>query len=207
MNFKNLLNKMLVIALPLGVAMASLCFSSCEKVDDDAWKVRNEEFVRKVASEAKANADGKWVRILSFKLDSVDAYGNPVEHGVEDYIYCHKEISGVGEEHPNYTDFVSVNYRGRLISTASASGVLECNTGTIFDESYKGELNPQHSAPRNFFVDELIVGWSTALMQMSKGDRWIVYIPANLGYGVQKQGGIPENSTLVFDLNLVDFSE
>ena len=67
--------------------------------------------------------------------------------------------------------------------------------------------DPAHNTPRHFFVNELIEGWSTALMQMSKGDNWIIYIPSTLGYGAQKKSDIPAYSTLIFDLNLVDFSE
>ena len=189
----------------LFVAMLGSLFVSCEEtaeVDEYAnWQERNEEFIRDIAQKAQTNADGKWERILSFKLNATDAQGNPVEHGIDDYVYCHKVTDGEGTEHPNYTDFVSVNYRGRLIPTESQP------KGLVFDESYKGTFNPVHNTPRHFFVNELIAGWSTALTQMSKGDTWIVYIPAKLGYGTQKKGDIPAHSTLIFDLNLVDFSE
>ena len=189
----------------LFVAMLGSLFVSCEEtaeVDEYAnWQERNEEFIAAIAQEAKTNADGKWERILAFNLNAVDAQGNPVEHGVDDYIYCHKVDEREGTENPKYTDFVSVNYRGRLIPTESQP------KGMIFDESYKGTFNPAHNTPRHFFVNELIEGWSTALMQMSKGDNWIIYIPSNLGYGAQKKSDIPAYSTLIFDLNLVDFSK
>ena len=100
----------------LFVAMLGSLFVSCEEtaeVDEYAnWQERNEEFIRDIAQKAKSNEDGKWERILSFKLNATDAQGNPVEHGVDDYVYCHKVTDGEGTEHPNYTDFVSVNYRG-----------------------------------------------------------------------------------------------
>ena len=178
-------------------------FASCEEtaeVNEYAdWQERNEAFVDSIANVAIANVDGKWMRILSFKLDSIDAKGNLIEHEVDDYVYCYVESDSVGETSPSYTDFVSVNYRGRLIPTDSQY------QGEIFDESYKGTFNPEYNVPRHFLVDELIVGWSTALMQMTKGDNWRIYIPAKLGYGSQKKGEIPAYSTLIFDLNLVDF--
>ena len=187
----------------LFVAMLGSLFVSCEEtaeVDEYAnWQERNEGYIAAIAQEAKTNADGKWERILSFKLNAIDAQGNPVEHGVDDYIYCHKIEEGEGAEHPKYTDIVSVNYRGRLISTDSQP------KGMVFDESCKGDFNSDTNTPRNFYVNELIVGWSTALMQMSKGDRWTIHIPANLGYGTQDKGDIPAHSTLIFDLNLEDF--
>ena len=188
----------------LFVTMLGGLFASCEEtteVDEYAnWQERNEAFIDSIARVAEANTDGKWKRILSFKLDSIDTQGNPIEHDVEDYIYCHIEQNGEGSEHPLYTDFVSVNYRGRLIPTISQP------KGLVFDESYRGEFNPLFNTPRSFYVDELIVGWSTALMNMEEGDRWHIYIPANLGYRSQKKKDIPAYSTLIFDLNLVNFN-
>ena len=188
----------------LFVCMLCSLFVSCEEtaeIDEYAnWQTRNEVFIDSIAKVAEANTDGKWMKILSFKLDSIDNQGNPIEHDIDDYIYCHIEKNGTGDIHPLYTDFVSVNYRGRLIPTISQP------KGLVFDESYKGDFNPQISTPRNFYIDELIVGWSTALMNMVKGDRWHIYIPANLGYESQDKGDIPAYSTLIFDLNLVNFS-
>ena len=95
MNIKELLHKALTIILPLGAMMGSLCLSSCEEtaeIDEYAdWKARNIEFVDSIAEVAKANADGKWLRILSFKLNDTDANGEPVEYDNEEYIYCHIE--------------------------------------------------------------------------------------------------------------------
>ena len=203
MNVKELLHKALSIILPIGMMMGSLCLTSCEEssgLDEYAnWKERNIAYIHDIARMAEENVDGKWLKLLAFNLDSVDAAGRPVEHGVEDFVYCHVEESGEGAVHPLYTDIVSVNYRGRLIPTETSP------YGEVFDESYKGAFNPEFNVPQNFRVDELIVGWSTALMQMTKGDSWRIYIPAGLGYGAEQEGDIPAYSTLIFDLNLVDF--
>ena len=182
--------------------MLGSLFVSCEEtaeVDEYAnWQERNEEFIAAIAQEAKTNADGKWMRILSLNLDSTDITGKPVEHDTEDYVYCHIETKGEGTEHPKTT--VLVNYRGRLIPTSSKP------EGKIFDESYKGSPNPATNKPVEFAFKDVIDGWDTALTHMVEGDAWRVYIPANLGYGAQKKGDIPAHSTLIFDLNLVDFS-
>ena len=50
-----------------------------------------------------------------------------------------------------------------------------------------------------------IDGFTTALMQMHEGDRWMVYIPYNLGYGTETTDNIPAYSTLVFDLTMQAF--
>ena len=189
-----------LISLLFVCTLGSL-FASCEEtaeVDEYAnWQERNTTFVKTIAQEAKSNSDGKWLRILSYKLDSVNVNGNHVEHGIEDYIYCHVEKQGEGSEYP--ISQVSVNYRGRLIPTESDP------EGKIFDESYKGALNPSMNTPVEFDLDDVIEGWSTALMHMTKGSIWRVYIPANLGYGSSNKTDIPAYSTLIFDINLVDF--
>jgi FKBP-type peptidyl-prolyl cis-trans isomerase len=48
-------------------------------------------------------------------------------------------------------------------------------------------------------------GLAEALALMHEGDRWLVTIPAPLGFGVKEAGGgsVPPNQTLIFDLTLV----
>ena len=185
----------------LCIATIGSLFASCEEtavVDEYAnWKERNIAYIDSIAKVAEENADGKWLKILSFKLNETDKEGNTAEWDNEDYIYCHVESEGTGTRHPLFTDTVSVNYRGRLIPTTSYP------EGDVFDQSYKGALNPAINVPTQFNVGGVIVGWSTALQHMVIGDIWRVYIPADLAYGSSKQSNIPAYSALVFDINLV----
>ena len=113
-----------------------------------------------------------------------------------DNVYCKIQKVGDGTESPIATDTVAVNYRGQLIN------------GTVFDQSYQGELDPETATPRKFLVGAVIAGWSTALMKgfggMKAGDQWKLYIPYPLAYGKDGTEGIPGYSTLIFDVNLVD---
>ena len=59
------------------------------------------------------------------------------------------------------------------------------------------------SAPLATRLNELIEGWIVALSQMRMGDRWEVYIPAEMGYGNFSQPDIPGGSTLIFDIELI----
>lgn len=204
MNVKELLHKALSIILPIGMMMGSLCLTSCEEISEvdeyDNWKVRNSEFIDSIAAVAEDNAGGDWLRILSFKLNEMDKDGVSAEYDNEDYIYCQIIEEGMGTVSPKFTDTVRVNYRGRLMPTASN------REGQVFDQSYTGTFNAQTAQPTAFAVKNVIVGWSTALMCMNAGDIWRVYIPANLAYGASnKQSGVPAYSALVFDINLVDF--
>lgn len=80
---------------------------------------------------------------------------------------------------------VSVFYKGSLIS------------GKVFDD------NTSQGYPDAFRLKDLIVGWQIAIAQMKEGDKWKVYIPSEAGYGKRGTHGIPGNSTLIFEIELV----
>jgi FKBP-type peptidyl-prolyl cis-trans isomerase len=93
---------------------------------------------------------------------------------------------GEGES-PDDNDMVEVHYTGTLID------------GTVFDSSR------ERGEPIEFPVNGVIPGWTEALKLMKPGAQYMLYIPANLGYGDKKTGPIPEGSTLIFDVELLEF--
>ena len=75
--------------------------------------------------------------------------------------------------------------------------------GFVFDRSYaSSSFNPATDVPQLLCVSNLVVGFSTALMNMVVGDRWKVYIPYQLGYGTTRDASIPAYTTLIFDMQL-----
>ena len=52
-------------------------------------------------------------------------------------------------------------------------------------------------------LTDVIDGWRIVLKMMHIGDRWMIYIPYNLGYGSRTSGPIPAFSTLVFEIELL----
>jgi FKBP-type peptidyl-prolyl cis-trans isomerase len=87
---------------------------------------------------------------------------------------------------PTADDKVKTHYRGTLID------------GTEFDSSYK------RGTPAEFPVKGVIKGWVEALQLMKEGAKWELYIPANLAYGERGRPGIPANSTLIFEIELLE---
>ena len=49
---------------------------------------------------------------------------------------------------------------------------------------------------------DLIEGWIIAMQQMHIGDKWEIYVPAEMGYGKFSQPGIHGGSTLIFEIEL-----
>ena len=92
---------------------------------------------------------------------------------------------GEGEK-PQKDQTVEVKYEGKMID------------GTVFDSSYK--RNPQTS---KFRCDQVIKGWTEALLLMPVGSKWELYIPQELAYGERQAGNIKPFSTLIFTVELM----
>jgi len=82
-----------------------------------------------------------------------------------------------------------VNYRGTLTD------------GTEFDSSYKRN---QTFTVENVGQAQVIEGWNKGLIGMKKGEKRRLTIPASLGYGDRAAGSIPANSTLIFEVELME---
>lgn len=96
------------------------------------------------------------------------------------------EKAGEGDS-PKATDTVKVHYKGTLTD------------GTVFDSSYdRGE-------PIEFQLNQLIPAWIEAIPMLKKGGKMEIVAAPNLAYGERQAGKIPANSTLKFEIELLDF--
>lgn len=88
-------------------------------------------------------------------------------------------------------DTVTVNYVGRLAN------------GKQFDSSY------DRKEPFSFTLGngEVIKGWDQGVAGMKIGGKRRLTIPPELGYGDKAQGSIPANSTLIFEIELLEVKE
>jgi len=89
-------------------------------------------------------------------------------------------------------DIVSVNYTGML------------SNGTKFDSN----VDPQfkHVSPFEFALgaQQVIAGWDQGIIGMKVGEKRRLVIPAELAYGSNAIGQIPANSTLIFEVELIE---
>jgi FKBP-type peptidyl-prolyl cis-trans isomerase FklB len=187
-------NILWMVGLMGGLSLATTaCDETTGEVDPyQDWESRNQQYIDSIARVANANVGdevGQWKVIHSYKFTA------PLTGGlVNDYVYCQVVQKGEGTVTPLFTDSVDTHYRGTLIP-------LYTGTTVTFDQSYTGTLNTETAVPSGFRLGSVITGWTTALQQMHAGDRWMVYVPADLGYGDSGSGStIPAGSTLIFDL-------
>ena len=88
---------------------------------------------------------------------------------------------------PKDTSMVKVHYEGKTID------------GKVFDSSYK------RNEPADFRANQVIKGWTDALVHMPAGSIWEVYIPQELAYGERQQGAdIKPFSMLIFKIELLE---
>lgn len=89
---------------------------------------------------------------------------------------------------PKEDSEVKLHYEGRFID------------GKVFDSSY------ERDEPSVFKVNQVIAGFAEALLLMTPGDKWEVYIPQELAYGDREQGNIKPFSTLIFTIELININ-
>ncbi|PMM07156.1 FKBP-type peptidyl-prolyl cis-trans isomerase FkpA [Vibrio breoganii] len=87
---------------------------------------------------------------------------------------------------PKETDVVKVHYVGTLTD------------GTQFDSSI------ERGEPATFPLNRVIPGWTEGVQLMQVGSKYKFVIPPELAYGDQESPAIPANSTLVFEVELLD---
>ena len=102
---------------------------------------------------------------------------------------------------PAKEDVIFVRYTGKLAD------------GTVFDQSQDVTLPIEGLLPRGspLPLSRMIPGFAEGAVQMKKGGKYTLFIPADKGYGAEGQKDqqgrevIPPNSDLTFDVELVDF--
>ena len=139
-------------------------------------------------------------KMMSIKAQAMEKEYGPNKVAGEKFLAANKKKPGVvtlpsGVQYkvikegngpmPKDTSMVKVHYEGKTID------------GKVFDSSYK------RGEPVDLRANQVIKGWTEALVHMPVGSVWEVYIPQNLAYGDRDQGQIKPFSTLIFKIELI----
>ena len=143
-------------------------------------------------------------KMVSIKAKAMEKQYGPNKVAGEKFLAANKKKPGVvtlpsGVQYkvikegngpmPKDTSMVKVQYEGKTID------------GNVFDSSYK------RGEPVSLRANQVIKGWTEALVHMPVGSVWEVYIPQDLAYGEREQGQIKPFSVLIFKIELVSLGE
>ena len=107
---------------------------------------------------------------------------------MENGLIIKDKLVGEGSVASKYS-IVTVHYIGRL------------ENGKTFDSSKQIGKEPIRFT---LGAGQVIEGWDQGIIGMKVGGQRKLIIPPNLGYGDQDMGVIPPNSTLIFNVELIE---
>ena len=143
-------------------------------------------------------------KMVSIKAKAMEKQYGPNKVAGEKFLAANKKKPGVvtlpsGVQYkvikegngpmPKDTSMVKVQYEGKTID------------GKVFDSSYK------RGEPISLRANQVIKGWTEALVHMPVGSVWEVYIPQELAYGERNQGQIKPFSVLIFKIELLSIGD
>jgi FKBP-type peptidyl-prolyl cis-trans isomerase FklB len=154
---------------------------SDQEIQETMQVVQKESQARVVA---KAKAAGARNKIDGDKFLAANAKKQGVQTTKSGLQY--KVLKDGQGPSPKPADVVRTHYHGTFIN------------GDVFDSSV------QRGEPAEFPVNGVIPGWTEALQLMKVGSKWQLFVPPALAYGEQGFGDIPPNTTLTFEVELLD---
>ncbi len=168
-------------------------FISCEEVEEagkyDNWRERGEAFVDSIkrltgenyvatAEQADAMELGKLYAIQTTASTSEGAQ----------YVYCKKLVKNETGERPLYTGYhskVNAYYYGTYVNGEEFDGCFDGYSAIDRDIPIPPVKEPTvFDSFVDFEVSGVVAGWAAALQLMRMGERWMLYIPYQSGYGI-----------------------
>ena len=146
------------------------------KIDpSDMNRIINEFLQKRMAYEGALNKEkGDAFRKDFYVKNSADSTASGIVYLIQD--------SGSEKRAMSDRDTVKVNYRGTLID------------GTEFDKN----------EGIDFPLNRVIKGWTEGMKLVGEGGKITLVVPSNLAYGERGPREIGVNSTLIFDVDLLE---
>lgn len=220
----NQMKRPFLLFLPFLLFIAG-AFVACEEVEEagkyDNWVPRNEAFIDSIKGKTGDNIvasleDAEKMEIGTLYAISVPTSGTGGNGTLRpQYVYCKKLWKTDSGAYPLFTEKVSVFYRGTFITGEEFDGNFDGFGATdreiplplsdpLSENSPESKWPTAFNSPSEFVVSEVIAGWTWALQYMRVGERWMLYIPWQSGYGASgsSSGDIPGYTSLTFDVCL-----
>lgn len=127
----------------------------------------------------------KQIENLQFFIDNqVDSRVIEIEPGLQYLVLKEGSTDGIS---PNLDEVISAHFHGTLTN------------GEVFWSSLDSD-------PLTIELSKLIVGCQKVISKMKVGDKWRAFIDPTMAYGEEGRPGIPSNSILIFDIELISVS-
>lgn len=189
-------------------------FVSCDEVEEvgkyDNWRERNEAFADSIKALTGENYVSTPEGADAMELGKLYAIQIPSTSGDKgaQYVYCKKLVKNETGERPLFSGYhstVSAYYYGTIIIGDKFDGNFEGYSATDRNIPIPPQKNvTEFNSPTTFSVTGVIPGWTWPLQYMRTGERWMLYIPWQSGYGAtgDNYGRILGYSALTFDILL-----
>ena len=126
----------------------------------------------------------KQIANMKFFIENQAQEGiNVIEKGLH---YAVLNSGDINSKSPELSDIITAHFHGTLTD------------GTVFWSSIES------NEPLTIQLSGLIEGCQKVISRMKVNDKWRVYIDPSMAYGDEGRPGIPSNSILVFDIELLD---
>ena len=126
----------------------------------------------------------KQIANLKFFIENQGFEGiNVIEKGLH---YAVLESGDSRSKSPQLSDTITAHFHGTLTN------------GNVFWSSVES------NEPLTVELSDLIEGCQKVISLMKNNDKWRVYIDPSMAYGDEGRPGIPSNSILIFDIELLD---
>lgn len=150
----------------------------------DELKARANEMVAKERQEAAAASE----KTLAEAIEYVKSMGGDVTKAVKsDTGLWYVDVTEGEGAQPSATNVVRVHYTGWLTN------------------GQKFQSSRDNNQPVEFSLNRVVAGWKEGVSSMKVGGKRFLIVPPHLGYGARSPSpSIPPNSTLVFEVELLD---